>query len=54
VYESLNCIAQKFPQAKLLPQAGTKEAALCQQWIFWVVAELQMMARPGFKKTLEY
>ncbi len=36
-----NYIAQKFPEAKLLPQPDTKEAALCQQWIFWVVAELE-------------
>ena len=36
-----NYIAQKFPEAKLLPQPGTREAALCQQWIFWVVAELE-------------
>ncbi len=36
-----NYIAQKLPEAKLLPQPDTKEAALCQQWIFWVVAELE-------------
>lgn len=36
-----NYIAGKFPQARLLPQPDTKEAALCQQWMFWVVGELE-------------
>ena len=31
----------KYPQANLLAEPGSRDAALCQQWIFWVVSELE-------------
>ena len=36
-----NHIAMKYPQANLLAEPGSRDAALCQQWIFWVVSELE-------------
>ncbi len=36
-----NYLALKYPQARLLPEPGSRDAALCQQWIFWVVSELE-------------
>ncbi len=34
-------IAQRYPEASLLPEPGSRDAALCQQWLFWVVSELE-------------
>ncbi|MDH3450937.1 MAG: glutathione S-transferase family protein [Gammaproteobacteria bacterium] len=36
-----NHIALQHPQAHLLPEPGSRDAALCQQWLFWVVSELE-------------
>lgn len=36
-----NYIAQQHPHANLLAEPGSRNAALCQQWIFWVVSELE-------------
>jgi glutathione S-transferase len=32
-------IARKYPAAKLLPEPGTREAALHEQWMYWVATE---------------
>ncbi len=34
-------IAQKHPDAGLLPPAGSRAAALHTQWMFWIVTELE-------------
>lgn len=36
-----NHIALCHPDANLLPEPGSRNAALCQQWIFWVISELE-------------
>ena len=36
-----NYIAGKYPAAHLLPDPASHDAALCQQWIFWVIGELE-------------
>ncbi len=36
-----NYLALKYPNARLLPEPGSRDAALCQQWIFWVISELE-------------
>jgi glutathione S-transferase len=36
-----NHIALQHPQANLLAEPGSRDAALCQQWLFWVVSELE-------------
>jgi len=34
-------IARKYPKAGLLPEPGTREDALVDQWCFWVCTELE-------------
>ncbi len=34
-------VANRFPAAGLLPEPGSRELALCRQWMFWVVGELE-------------
>lgn len=34
-------IARRFPDAQLLPKAGSRLEALHDQWMFWVVTELE-------------
>ena len=34
-------IARKYPEAELLPEPSSRDAALHDQWLFWVVTELE-------------
>jgi len=34
-------IARKYPEARLLPEMDSPEYALCLQWMFWTVSELE-------------
>jgi glutathione S-transferase len=34
-------IAEQHPEAQLLPKAGSSEAALHNQWMFWLLSELE-------------
>ena len=36
-----NYVANQVPEAKLIPHLGTRERALYDQWMFWVVSELE-------------
>ncbi len=51
-------IARKAPEARLLPEPGTRDAALHDQWMFWTTTELEQalwsMAKHRFALPKEH
>ncbi len=51
-------IARKYPEARLLPATDTRAGALHEQWMFWVVTELEQalwsMGKHRFALPEEY
>jgi glutathione S-transferase len=51
-------IARKYPQASLLPEPGSRQEALHDQWMFWTVTELEQalwsMGKHKFALPKEY